>query len=123
MKFLCLCYYDATKFAAMTPEDGEKIRELCDPHDKALKESGHLAFVGSLGMPEDARTLRVIGETTELEDGPFAATGEPLGAFFMIDAADMDGAVKVASMHPGARLGHIFGGGIELRPIESFEAL
>ena len=123
MKFLCLCYYDAAKFAAITPEDGKKIGELCAPHDKALKESGHLAFVGSLRLPEESRTLRVTGENTELDDGPFAATGEPLGAFFMIDVPDMDEAVKVASMHPGARLGKIFGGGIEIRPVDSFEAL
>ena len=121
MKFLCLCYYDAAQFAALTPEDGQKLAELCAPHDEALKGSGRVDFIGSLGMPEQSRTLRANGRTAALEEGPFAASAEPLGAFFLIDAADMDEAVQIASLHPGAHLGHLFGGGIEIRPIEGFE--
>jgi hypothetical protein len=39
----------------------------------------------------------------------------------MIDAADLDEAVKIASLHPGAHLGHMFGGGIEIRPVDYFD--
>ena len=38
----------------------------------------------------------------------------------MIDVADTNEAVKVASMHPGAHLGHILGGGIEVRLVDYF---
>jgi hypothetical protein len=57
----------------------------------------------------------------KFEDGPYASTKEPFGAFFMIDASDMGEAVKIASMRPGAHLGHMFGGGIEIRPVDYFD--
>ena len=34
---------------------------------------------------------------------------------------DLDEAVKMASMHPGAHVGHYLGGGIEVRPCEAFD--
>lgn len=66
---------------------------------------------------------KLTEEISKLEDGPLAVSKEPIGAFFLIDAADMDEAVKIASMHPGVYVGHLFGGGIEIRPVDSFEAL
>jgi hypothetical protein len=35
----------------------------------------------------------------------------------------MDEAVKIARLHPGTHLGEMFGGGIEIRPIEMLERL
>jgi hypothetical protein len=58
-----------------------------------------------------------------ITDGPYAETDEPLGAFFMIEAEDMDEAAEVASKHPGAHLGRYFGGGIEVRPIDMLNQL
>ena len=40
---------------------------------------------------------------------------------FIIEACDLDEAVKMASMHPRAHVGHYLGGGIEVRPCESFD--
>jgi hypothetical protein len=45
-------------------------------------------------------------------DGPFAETKEQLGGYYMIEAKDLDDAVKVASRIPSARFGSI-----EVRPI------
>lgn len=123
MKFLCLCYYETAQWASMTPEDRQKLAEICAPHDKALKESGHLDLVGSLGMPEQSKTLVAAGKTAKLKNGPFSASKQPIGAFFLIDAADMDEAVKIAGMHPAAHIGHLFSGGIEIRPVGHFEGV
>jgi hypothetical protein len=46
-------------------------------------------------------------------DGPFAETKEQIGGFFLIDAADLDEAVRIAAEWPSARLGTI-----EVRPLE-----
>jgi hypothetical protein len=54
-------------------------------------------------------------------DGPFAETKEQLGSFFLIEAKDMEEAVRIASMHPAARLGEQLGWGVEVRGID-FEA-
>jgi hypothetical protein len=45
-------------------------------------------------------------------DGPFAETKEQLGGIFLIEAADLDEAIEVATRWPSARIGSI-----EVRPI------
>jgi hypothetical protein len=49
-----------------------------------------------------------------MTDGPFSETKETLGGFFLIEAVDLNDAVRVASKWPSARFGSI-----EVRPVES----
>jgi hypothetical protein len=42
-----------------------------------------------------------------LSDGPFAETKEEIGGFDLIDCADLEDAVEIASEHPVARFGSI----------------
>jgi hypothetical protein len=120
MRYLCLCYYDQRKFDALSKSDLEAVERACQPHDEALRNSGRLILVGSLALPPASRTLRPGGGKPSVSDGAFAPTDEPLGAFFIIEAENMDEAVEVASKHPGAHVGGYFGGGIEVRPIDMF---
>ena len=118
MNFLCLCHYEPARLKALSESDREAIGPACRPHDEALRASGHLVMVGSLGEPPSSRTLRPGDDGPSVSERPYAATDEPVGAFFIIEAKDMDEAVEIASMHPGAQLGRYFGGGIEVRPID-----
>jgi hypothetical protein len=59
----------------------------------------------------DATTVRVRGEEVLLSDGPFAETSELIAGFDLIDCADLDEAIEVASKHPMAKHGMI-----EVRP-------
>ena len=52
--------------------------------------------------------------------GAFAKTPEPVGALFVVEAADIEAATAIASLHPSARLGQYFGGGIEVRAFDLF---
>ena len=56
-----------------------------------------------------------------MTEGPYLTTSEPVGAFFIIEARDMDEAVEVASKHPGAHVGQYLGGGIEVRSIDMLD--
>jgi hypothetical protein len=122
-QFLCVCYYDAEAFAKFTPADFEKLGRLCAPHDQALKASGKVRMIGSLGFPNEFKTLRVKNGQVQLAAGPYAETKEPWGAFFLVEAADIDEAVNIARLHPGTHIGELSDGGIEVRPIEAFETL
>ena len=123
MHYLCLCHYDAAQFARLGPADFEAIGAICAPHDRALKESGKLRAVGSLAMPEQSRTLRADAAGVSVGDGPYAETGEPFGAFFLIEADSLDEATEIARLHPGTHLGAHMRGGIEIRPVEHLEQL
>jgi hypothetical protein len=78
-----------------------------------LRKRGCLIAAEPLQSVRTATTVRVRNGKVSLTDGPFAETKETLGGFFLIDARDLDDALKVASEWPSARLGSI-----EVRPIE-----
>jgi len=65
---------------------------------------------------ESARTVRRRHGTVVVTDGPFAETKEWIAGFDILECADLDQAIDVASQHPMARFGRI-----EVRPAWSEE--
>jgi hypothetical protein len=59
----------------------------------------------------DSTTVRVREGEVLVSDGPFAETKEQIGGFDILDCADLDEAIEVASKHPAASFGTL-----ELRP-------
>jgi hypothetical protein len=59
----------------------------------------------------DTTTVRVRGGELTLTDGPFAEAKEQMAGFDVIECADLDEAIEVASKHPVTRFG-----AIEVRP-------
>jgi hypothetical protein len=62
---------------------------------------------------EAATTVRVKDGDTLTTDGPFVEAKEFLGGYYLLEAADIDAALEVASRIPAARMG----GAVEVRPI------
>jgi hypothetical protein len=122
MKFLCLGYYDEKKFEAMPKAEVSALVAKCRTHDEALRKSGKLLEVGSLSGAKDSRSIRPRNGKPSHTDGPFTEAKEIVGAFFLIEAADIDDAVRVASLHPAAHLGESIGWGVEVRPVGFYAA-
>jgi hypothetical protein len=61
----------------------------------------------------DASSVRVRDGEVLVADGPFAETKEQIAGFDIIEAADLDEAIEVASRHPVASYGTV-----EVRPFE-----
>jgi hypothetical protein len=59
-----------------------------------------------------AKTVRVRKQKLLITDGPFAETREWIGGFDLLECADINEAIEIASKHPMARFGRI-----ELRPL------
>ncbi len=66
-----------------------------------------------LQPPAMATTVRVEAGQALITDGPFAATKDVLGGYYLLEADDIDAALEVASRIPAARMG----GAIEVRPV------
>lgn len=66
-----------------------------------------------LQPPATATTVRVHEGETVRSAGPFPATREPLGGYYLIEASDLDAAVALAARIPAARMG----GAVEVRPV------
>lgn len=109
MKYLCLVYFEESKLHAVpeSPEDEE-----CVSYDRELRERGCVVASEALEPVETATTVRVRDGRVSVTDGPFAETKEQLGGFHLIEAKDLDEAIRVASGIPSARIGSI-----EIRPI------
>ena len=120
MKFLVLAYYEPKVFEALTPEARKALVSQCPPHDAALRDSGNLLTVASLGEARSSVTVRPKDGKPVVTDGPFLETNEVIGSFFLIEAADMTDAIRVASLHPAAQLGESVGWGLEIRPVRYF---
>jgi len=121
MKYLCLAYYDVEKSAALPKPEFDAIVSRCPQHDAELHASGRLLLSGSLGAPESRMVVRPRGGRPAVTDGPYAETKELVGGLFIIEAQDLNDAVRVASKHPAAHLGEQIGWGIEVLPIDRLE--
>ena len=121
MRYLCLAYYDETAFDAMSKAEVEALVSQCPPYDEALRGSGHLVIQASLGSTRATTTVRPRNGKPLVTDGPFIETKEQVGGFFIIEARDLNEAIRVASKHPAANVGEQVGWAIEVRPIEAYE--
>jgi len=122
MRYLCLAYYDEKKFDALPKPEVDALVRKCKAHDQELHDSGHLVLVASLGPTRSSTSIRPRGGKPWMTDGPFAEAKEQIGAFFILEANDLNEAIRVASKHPAAYLGEQVGWGIEVRPIEMCRA-
>jgi hypothetical protein len=114
MRYACLIYYDPHKMFDQSPE-AESVLAECTTHDEKLKASGHLVIGEALELPESAMTVRVRDGKMSAVDGPFMETKEMLGGLVLIEAADLNEAVRVAATIPQARVG-----AVEVRPVVDF---
>ena len=63
-----------------------------------------------------ATTVRVREGDTLTSDGPFAETKEQLAGFYLVDATDLNDAIRIASKIPPAKHGSV-----EVRPVRELD--
>lgn len=105
MKYVCLVYGKEEKIEAMTDDE-------CMAYDRALRNAGRYLASEALQPTHTAKTLRVRDGKVSITDGPFTETKECLAGFYLIEAADQNDAIQIASQIPSARVGSI-----EIRPV------
>jgi len=97
------------------PEQAEELAEyLSFGRDHADAIRGGAA----LFQTATATTIRVRGGRggdVVTSDGPYAETKEALTGFYLIEAADLDQAVRIAAELPAA-----WNGAVEVRPVIDF---
>jgi hypothetical protein len=108
---------------ALSKQELAAIGAECRPYDEELRKSGRVVAMGSLAPTRLTTTIRTRnGRLLTTTDGPFAETREQLGGFLIIEARDLNDAIRIASRHPAALLNERLGWVVELRPFERFEA-
>ena len=112
MRYLCLVYYDEQTLDALAGSEVDALVNEALDYDAALRKSGHYLVSGALQSVQTATTIRVRNGRVTTTDGPFAETKEQLGGFIVIQAEDLNDAIRVARKIPPVRLGCV-----EVRPI------
>ena len=109
MKYMLLIYTDEKSW-----NDGEREHCYVESTQLAhqLKSNGQYLAANPLQPVSAATSVRVREGKSVVTDGPFAETREQLGGYFLIEAKNLDDAIRVASRIPGARKGTV-----EIRPL------
>lgn len=118
MKFMLLIYNDNEMLADLPPAEFDSEMRGCLTKADALRKEGHLLESQMLKPASSAKSVRIRNGRQTIHDGPFAEAKEVLGGFNLIEAEDMDEALRIAAMFPWARTGCV-----EVRPVEDIEAV
>jgi hypothetical protein len=105
MKYVCLVYLEPDKLHAVHDRE-------CKACGDDLRQSGHLLAAEALQPIDTAMSVRVRNGQVAITDGPFIETKEHLAGFYLIDARDLNDAIRIASKIPPAREGTV-----EVRPV------
>ncbi len=115
MKFLCLGYLNMDKFDAAPEAVKSEILAKCGPVCLPFRATGKVAFEEGVQHYSEAVSIRAPGK---IEREPFIKSDSQIGSVIVIEAENMDEAVKLALLHPGAQLGEEFGFGMEIHPLQ-----
>lgn len=117
MKYLCLVYYDEKKMEQLSQQEWDSLNRECIGCVEGLVQGGHFIDGAPLLSTATATTLRVRDNKPLITDGPFAETKEQLAGFYMLEARDMNEAIRLAGKIPPARYGCV-----EIRPVRELMA-
>lgn len=122
MKYICLGYINEREWNSASEEERQNMMDECFAYDHELKQNGHLVGGEGLHGSENATTLRWRDGKVAITDGPFAETKEQLGGIMILEATDLNQAIRLLSQHPSLRILRDRGSW-EIRPVVDLSAL
>ena len=120
MKFLCVGYFSPAKMDALPGSEVDAVMSECPPHMDAMYRSGNVELVAGVDLA--ARFLRRVGGRIEETESAVQAGAERIGCVYLVEAADMADAVRIAALHPTTQIaaGEHLGWRTEIRPVGYF---
>jgi hypothetical protein len=117
MKYLLMIYDNEVEHAKKMTE-ADLQQEMADYYAFGATAAARTTVISSEALHDtsSATTVRVRDGKTITTDGPFAETKEQLGGYYLLDCKDLDEAIEMAALIPGAKHGSV-----EIRPCVVFE--
>ena len=112
MRYVFLAYRDEQRWQAMSPSERDDCESACLSNVEELRQRGFVLVAERLQGGSATTTVRFQNGKLFIADGPFAEAGQQLGRIYLVEARDLNDAIRLASMMPPARLGCI-----EVRPL------
>jgi hypothetical protein len=117
VKYVCLVHFPPEAVESLEPAALRALQSESQAYDEELVRGGHLLTAQALQSPGTAVLVKVRSGKVSTTDGPFADTKEHLGGFILLEARDLNDALRLAAGIPLARLGTI-----EVRPVYEYKA-
>ncbi len=112
MRYALLIYVEPWE---TTPEQDTQVMEAYNAFGRDAVAADVMRGGEALHESKTATSVRIRDGKVLVTDGPFAETKEEFGGFYLIEAANLDEAIKWAAKIPGAVRGTI-----EIRPVVDF---
>jgi hypothetical protein len=104
---------DTEAQAEMTMEEMQSMFAAVNVFNEKLQAEGAWVFAGGLQPIESTTTVDNTGAEPVITDGPFVESKEWLGGFWVIEAPDLDAALRWAAEGSKACAGRV-----EVRPFQ-----
>ena len=112
MKYMLLVHHDEAAFDRIGKEKQQQMLADSVQLTHQLHADGRYLSASPLQPAATAAIVRVRDGKSFVTDGPFIETREQIAGYFLIHAKDIDEAINVAKLVPGARIGTV-----EVRPL------
>jgi hypothetical protein len=112
MQYILLIYVEEAVWEGRSEEAVKELMAGYGTFGGELRAQGKFVAGDELAPTATATTVQVRNGDTIVSDGPFAATKEVLGGYYLVEAESLDEAIEWAAKIPDARDGKI-----EIRPI------
>jgi hypothetical protein len=121
MKFLCFGYLSPEKMNVLPKGEIEAIMSECSPHLQKFYLSGQVIM--DVGVETEVKSIRREKGNIKVTENALVEFDERIGSVFLIEANDMEEAIRIASLHPTIQLdaGEELGWRIEIRPVHYFQ--
>ncbi len=113
MKYLCIAFQDQEKLDAYSDTEFDQIIERVQLYLEELREHGNLIDASRLEPSSCGAVIKVRGGQLAITDGPFIETREQIAGYYLIEANDLNDAIRIAAKSPSAHLGTV-----EVRPLK-----
>jgi hypothetical protein len=118
MKYMLLVHHDEEAFDKFSETKRQQMLEESVQLTHQLHADGQYLSASPLHPASTAAIVRVREGKQFVTDGPFVETREQLAGYFLINAKDLDEAIRIAARVPGARIGTV-----EVRPVKEVRRL
>jgi hypothetical protein len=113
-QYMLSVHHSEDAFADWSEEEMQQTFTDVDKFNEKVRSAGAWVFAGGLEPVEQATTVDSTGDKPIVTDGPYAESKEYLGGFWIIEAPDLDAALKWAEEGSAACRGKV-----EVRPFQS----
>lgn len=112
MRYACLVYLDGVRMEPLTDAELARLRHEANACEEELRRSGHLVSAETLETVGSATTISVRDGRPLAVDGPAIDARAHVSGVLVLEARDLNDAMRLAAKHPLGRFGRI-----EIRPV------